>query len=161
MWSMRWLLLFGAGLCALAAPTVAEAQQSDAGRSGFGLRAGFGLDPDQFVIGGQFAIRQPNSVFRIVPSVDLGFGSDVTTILFNGDFLGRLKLEGSNFGFYGGAGLGIAYIDPQGSDGKFKAGLNLIVGAGIPLGKGRAGSLEARFGIGDIPDFRLLAILEI
>ena len=58
--------------------------------------------------------------------------------------------------------LGVITLAPEAGRYCGLSGLvNLIVGAGIPLGKGRAGSLEARFGIGDIPDFRLLAILEI
>ena len=157
---LKWVLPM-LGVFVLAVP--AWAQQSggsSGGQSGFGLRAGFGLQPDQFVVGGQFAIQQRAGVFKIQPSVDLGFGDDLTTIMFNADFLGRLQLEGSNFSFYGGPGLGVLYADPKGTDGKWYAGLNLVLGASLPILKRQVGSFEARFGIGDIPDFRLLAILE-
>jgi hypothetical protein len=128
--------------------------------SGFGLRVGFGLDPDQFVIGGQFAIVQPNSIVRIVPSVDVGLGNSITTILFNADVLFRLVLEGTQVGFYGGAAGTAAYIDASGVDGTWELGIPLIVGVGLPVLKRNATSIEGRFGIiGDIPDFRLLGIV--
>jgi len=154
-------LLVVACVLSLSWTTVASAQQmGNRSGSGFGLRVGFGLDPDQFVIGGQFAIVQPNSIMRVVPSVDVGLGNDITTILFNADLLFRLVIEATQVGFYGGGAGTAAYIDASGQDGSWELGIPLIVGVGLPILKNNATSIEGRFGvIGNIPDFRLLGII--
>jgi hypothetical protein len=154
-------LLIVAYVLSLSWTTVASAQQmGNHSGSGFGLRVGFGLDPDQFVIGGQFAIVQPNDVMRFVPSVDVGLGNSMTTIFFNVDVLFRLVIEGTQVGFYGGAAGTAAYIDASGVDGSWELGIPLIAGVGLPILKNHATSIEGRFGvIGKIPDFRLLAII--
>lgn len=121
----------------------------------FAARVGMGLNPDQFVIGAQFAIGKKAGVARIVPSVDLGFGDNVTTIDFNADFLFRLKVEDTGFGFFGGGGPTLGFADYKGGS-DWNLGLSLVGGAELPLIAGHPSTLEARFGIGDIPDFRLL-----
>jgi hypothetical protein len=154
-------LIVTACILSLSWTAVAGAQQmGPRAGSGFGLRVGFGLDPDQLVIGGQFAIVQPNNITRIVPSVDVGLGNSITTILFNADVLFRLVLEGTQVGFYGGGAGTAAYIDASGVDGTWELGIPLIVGVGLPVLKRNSTSIEGRFGIiGDIPDFRLLGII--
>ena len=57
-------------------------------------------------------------------------------------------------------GLVAATFTPMWTDGSFNFGINVVVGAGLPILKKWLGSIEARIGIGDVPDFRLLAILE-
>jgi hypothetical protein len=133
----------------------ALAQQAHSGL-GFGVRGGFGLDPDQFVVGAQFSLGKTLQIFRVVPSVDVGFGDNVTTIDFNGDFLVRLIVEDTSFGFYGGGGPTVAYVDVDGGDSQWELGLSLVVGVQTPIIPRRATNIEARFGVGDIPDFRLL-----
>ena len=125
---------------------------------GFGARAGLGLDPDQFVIGGQFTLgTKAFSLARIVPSVDIGFGDNVTTFAFNADLLFQFILDGTNFGLYGGGGPTLAYWDvSNSSSSSWDFGLTLTVGAQVPIFKKNATNIEGRFGIGDIPDFRLL-----
>ena len=68
---------------------------------GFGLKAGLGLEPDQFVIGAQYSLGKALGIFRVVPNIHVGFG-DFTTIDFNVDFLARFVTKDSGFGFYGG-----------------------------------------------------------
>lgn len=121
----------------------------------FGARVGMGLNPDQFVIGAQFAIGKKAGVARVAPSVDLGFGDDVTTIDFNLDFLFRLKVEDTGFGFFGGGGPTLGFADNKGGS-DWNLGLSLVGGAELPLIAGHPSTLEVRIGIGDIPDFRLL-----
>lgn len=121
----------------------------------FGARVGMGLNPDQFVIGAQFAIGKKAGVARIAPSVDLGFGDNVTTIDFNLDFLFRLKVEDTGFGFFGGGGPTLGFADYKGGS-DWSVGLSLVGGMELPHIAGHPSTLEARIGIGDIPDFRLL-----
>jgi hypothetical protein len=124
---------------------------------GFGLRGGIGLDPDQIVVGAQFSLGRALQIFRLVPSVDVGLGENATTIAFNADFLLRLIIENSSFGFYAGAGPTAVYNDLRIIDNRWEIGVNLVAGTQLPLSRRFATNVEARFGaVGDIPDFRVL-----
>jgi hypothetical protein len=151
--SLLFVILLGLN----AANALAQDGQTPSGL-GFGLRGGFGLDPDQFVVGAQFSLGKAFAITRVVPSVDVGFGDNVTTIDFNADFLLRLIVENTSFGLYGGGGPTLAFLDFK-NDSKWKLGLSVVVGAQLPIIKKHATNIEARFGIGDIPDFRLLLAL--
>ena len=152
--SLLFVILLGLG----GSDALAQDNQAPSGL-GFGVRGGFGLDPDQFVVGGQFTLgTKAFSIARIVPSVDVGFGDNVTTIDFNADFLLRLIVEGTSFGLYGGGGPTLAYLDHKNANSTWKLGLSVTLGAQVPILKKNATNIEARFGIGDIPDFRLLFV---
>ena len=120
---------------------------------GFGLKAGLGLNPDQFVIGAQYSLGKALGIFRVVPAIHVGFG-DVTTFDFNVDFLARLVTKDSGFGFYAGAAPTLIV-----GDGFDEFGITLIAGVQVPIIKTKATNIEARFGLGDLPDFRLLFTL--
>lgn len=130
---------------------------------GFGLRAGLGLDPDQAVLGAQVSLGKALHFFRFVPSVDVGLG-DVTTFSFNGDLLLRLIVEESSVGLYAGGGPTVTRFDRdgdgpgpgEGAEDEWELGLTAVAGIQLPLIPGRATNLEARFGIGDAPDLRIL-----
>jgi hypothetical protein len=146
-------------LAAALAATPLLAQTSEpappgSGGLGFGVKAGFGIDPDQFVIGVQYSLGKSLGVFRLVPNAHLGFG-DGTTFDINFDFLLRLIAKDSGFGFYGGAAP--TFITGEG-DSDF--GLTLVGGVQVPIIKNQATNIEARFGITDhVPDFRILLSL--
>lgn len=133
-------------------------------RTSMGARAGFGIDPDQFAFGVQ-AIFNPlfndaGSIFSSVqfaPSADVGFGDDLTTFLINGDFRAILfTAPGSNLNFYGKVGPTLGFIKPKDLDSDTEVGLSLAAGVTMPMSSANMYNLEARFGLGDIPDFRLL-----
>jgi len=150
--SLLFVILLGLG----DSDALAQDNQTPSGL-GFGVRGGFGLDPDQFVLGGQFTVgTKAFSIARIVPSVDVGFGDNVTTFAFNADLLFRFILEGTSFGLYGGGGPTLAYWDKKNAGSGWELGLSVTVGSQVPIFKKNATNIEARFGIGDIPDFRLL-----
>lgn len=154
---LRNSLLFVILLGLSGSDTLAQDSQAPSGL-GFGVRGGFGLEPDQFVVGGQFTLgTKAFSLARVVPSVDIGFGDNVTTFAFNADLLFRFILEGTSFGLYGGGGPTVAYWDISNSSASsWEIGLSLTAGAQVPLFRKNATNIEGRFGIGDIPDFRLL-----
>jgi len=133
------------------ASTMAAAQSSSAARtdSRFGARAGAGFTPDQFVVGASMTFGKAAGIFRVSPVAQLGLG-DVTTFDVNVDFLVRLMVENSSFGFYGGAAPTLVFGDNTEFGGTIVAGVN------VPLFKGRTSAIEGRFGIGDVPDFRIL-----
>lgn len=123
-----------------------------------GLRGGIGFDPDQLVAGVQFGTAARTGVVRILPSVDVGLSDDVTTFSFNADVLLDLNLQGSSIGFFGGAGPTIAYYDFDGPGSDWKTGISLIGGIKSAVG---GADLEFRFGMGDIPDFRIMLTIHL
>lgn len=140
----------------LALGTAGEAQDTQPPYR-YGLRAGFGLDPDQFVIGLQAELNRVISVVRFAPSLDAGFGDNFSTYLFNADLrLDLIPLPKSRTVIYVDAGPTLAVVDPDGADSDLEIGLSLAAGLDLPMGRSGSYNLEARLGIGDIPEFRLL-----
>lgn len=137
---------------------VALSASGIAAQARFGLRGGFGLGPDQIVVGGQVEVGKL-AFARIVPSVDIGFGDDVTTIAFNGDFLLRVNIPDASIELYGGGGPTVLYADVSNGSSDWNLGLTLVVGGRLPVGGRHAVNLEGRIGLGDVPDFRLIAAI--
>jgi hypothetical protein len=137
----------------LVAPAQAQSEEGNRSLSGlgFGVKGGFGISPDQAVIGAQYSLGQRVSVFRLVPNFDIGFGDNQTVVTFNFDFLARLQVEGSSVAFYGGGAPTLAL-----ADGTAGFGVTLVVGTQLPILKSNATNLEARIGLGKIPEFRAL-----
>ena len=135
----RLLLGFAAvALLAFAGPAFA----------GPGLYAGFSTNPDDFLIGAHFK-PHPIRNISVVPGVEGGFG-DTTMFAINGDVHYALPLK-AKFGAYVGAGLTENWFDfDSGSEWDF--GGSIIAG-----GTFTKFSLEAKFGLGDTPDFKLVA----
>ena len=154
----RTTLVFVTMLWALfcLAPATAEAQE-DLGVRRLGIRGGVTIDPDQVHVGvhinaGQFAPK-----VRFQPSFELGFGSDRTIGTVNVDAL--YTFDPRPWRPYLGGGLGISLVsrDSGRGDGNndldVEAGLNLI--GGLEWGASHKYLLEARAGVGGIPDFKL------
>ena len=154
---LRRLASTTAFLAVLATPMLAQQPTEPAAPAdpslGFGVKAGFGIGPEQFVVGLQYSLGKALGIFRVVPNIHVGFG-DATTVDFNVDFLARLVTKDSGFGFYAGAAP--TFITGDGDD---EVGVTLIGGVQVPLIKNKGTNIEARFGLGDIPDFRLLLSL--
>ena len=148
---IRRTILGLAVLITLSATTLLAQESGSKGASGlgFGLKAGFGLSPTQFVLGGQVSLGKSLGIFRVVPNAHIGIG-DNTTFDVNVDFLARFIAQDSNFGFYGGASPTLVFGDNTNFGG------NVVVGLQLPVIPNRATNLEARIGLGKVPDFRLL-----
>lgn len=148
--------LVALGVLALAAATPALAQEAESKAHsglGFGVKAGIGFDPEQFIIGGQMSLGKALGFIRVVPNAHLGFG-DQTTFDVNIDFLARLIVEEKGFGLYGGVAPGwITY------DGGSDFGLTGVVGTQIPIIAGKATNLEVRWSFTQMPDLRILAAI--
>jgi hypothetical protein len=156
---MKAKLLALTVLLLLACPFEATMGESGEGRSGmeFGVRAGYSINPDQFVIGAQAVSRSMSYGLRLAPSVDLGFGDNITTYLFNLDvhFLSA-RFPKSSSGFYLGVGPAIAVYDFSDFDDDTEIGVNIVGGLRLPMGSRNSYNIEGRFGFGDMPDFRIL-----
>ena len=149
------LLLAALSASSLAAQATAPSSEQPKGHSGlgFGLQAGIGFTPTQFVVGAQYSLGKGLGIFRVVPNVHFGFG-DATTFDFNVDFLARVIAKDAGFGFYAGAAPTFTTWE---GDSSF--GFTVVAGTQLPILKGHATNLEARFGIGDVPEFRILAAI--
>lgn len=149
-------ILTSTALLAWASPARA---QEDLGVRRLGVRLGATVDPDQVHVGvhvnaGEFVDR-----VRFQPSFEIGFGDD--------RIVGQVNLDGLYFFDprpwtpYLGGGLGVAFIDrdrdrdrPRNDDDlEVEAGLNLV--GGFEWGETHQYLLEARAGVGDIPDFKV------
>jgi len=131
--------------------------QDNIGVRRVGVRGGLTVNPDQVHVGlhvnaGQFAPK-----VRFQPSFEVGFGSDRVVGTFNVDVL--YIFDPRPWVPYLGGGLGVSLVhrDSGGGDGggdfDVGAGLNLI--GGFEWGEASKYLLEARVGVGDIPDFKL------
>ena len=124
---------------------------------GFGVRAGYGTNPDQFVFGAQSVLEKTLGFMRFAPSIDIGVGSDMTTYLFNADFrMLSFSPPGSPAGIYAGAGGAIALLNAKQGGNDTEVGLNAVVGLALPMGSSNEYNMEVRFGFGDMPDLRVL-----
>ncbi len=119
------------------------------GRSGIGPR--IGLEQSQIVVGGQAELGVVLGPATLVPSLDFTLGDAQTTMMLNVDFRWYLlPLPDTGIIFYGSAGP--TFLVSSGTG----VGLSLVVGAHIPMRGRNRYNLEARFGFGDIPDFKVM-----
>lgn len=124
---------------------------------GVGVRpAGVSFNPDQFTVGVQ-AILWSIPKARLEPSVDFGWGDDVSTTSFNIDAkVDLLSLPGTSSRFFLGAGQTIIRISPDGGETDTEIGASLLGGLKVPFGTANSYNIEVRFGIGDIPEVKLV-----
>ena len=152
--------LLALAVCGVLSAPAAHAQNAVVG--GWGPRLGFSVDPDQFVFGGQLIIGEIAPDLTFDPSLEFGFGDDLTVISLNGDVHYHFAVSGSQWRPYAGAGIAIQFVQfdaPPGfdDDSDTEVGGNLIVGAGVPTSSGNRFFGEIKFGLGDVPDFKIMA----
>ncbi len=145
------IILMFVAIGALAAPAGAISYGN-----GVIVRAGLGINPDQFVAGGQAVLGQVFKIARFAPSGDIGFGDNVTVVTLNPDLRLMVSPPSSNAFVYIQAGPTVAIIKPKHGDSDTEIGLTLSGGVNFPMGRSNFYSLEGRVGIGDIPDVRIL-----
>jgi len=152
-------------VCALVALLPAAAHAQGRLTTAIGPRLGFSSGPhslDQFFVGGQVEMGELAPDLTLTPSIELGFGDDVTTIQVNGDVHYHFTVSGSAWRPYVGGGLGIAFFSFDlppgfvGDDSETEIGLNVVGGAIVPTQGGSRFFAELKLGIGDIPDVKAL-----
>lgn len=149
-----------AGVLALATALPTHAQTTIQ-LAGAGPRLGLSASPDQLVLGGQASLTvAPEWTFD--PSVELGFGDGETDFGVNFDGFYHARLTGSDWRPYFGGGLAIntASIDeppPLHDISDTHLGINLVLGATVPSAAGHLWFGELRFGVGDVPNLKLIA----
>jgi hypothetical protein len=145
-------------IAALLAPAAVHASTATA----IGPRIGLSIDPDQFVIGGQMVVGEIAPDVTLNPSIEFGFGDNATVIALNVDGAYHFRVQGSPWRPYLGFGIGINFIEidrpaPFRDVSDTEVGANLILGAGVPTRTGNRFFTELRFGLGDIPDLKIMA----
>ena len=137
-----WIIGTLAGLAATSA---------QAGDEGFGVRAGFSMDPDQFVLGAHMETGRVLGPACLVPSVDLHV-DDNNLIMINVDARWYLlPIPDTGLEIYGGVGPALAI-----ADGDNEIGFTVTGGLDIPSSRGRRYAVETRFGFSDMPDLKLM-----
>jgi hypothetical protein len=121
----------------------------------YGFRGGFSFDPDQFVAGAFMGFRDFKPGFSLRPSLDIGLGNDVFTFAINGN--GQYHFRNVDFAAipYAGAGVALAYYNRDGGS-STEIGVNLFGGLDWDLGGYRIAFAELQFGLGDIPDVKIV-----
>ena len=142
-------------------PAAAFAATSSGGSpfNAWGPRVGFSTGPDQFLVGAQLDFNEVAPNIGFVPNIDFGFGDHETTINLNADLHYMFTIHNSSWRPYVGAGVGITFAnfsDDVGGGSETDVGGSLIVGATAPTKRGSRFFSEAKLGLGDIADFKLL-----
>jgi opacity protein-like surface antigen len=162
---MRRFLLAVPVLFALAALVPADealAQETTGiGWKGWGVRVGASADPDQVYGGVHFNLGEFAKDVRFRPTVEVGFGDDVTTL----QALAEVHYVFSKVQVwkpYVGGGIGLAYVnvdDDDNGDGDDSDTEFAFAGMGGVETKMKSGNgffIEGKIGIGDNdPDFKL------
>jgi len=136
---------------------------SDIGMRGWGLRAGFALDPDQVLFGFHWDLGEFVKNLRFQPDVELGVGDDELTVYGTAPVHYLFNIDGT-FRPYAGGGLviGVVNVDRPapagGDDTSFEAGARIIGGLQWTLRGGNRFAVEANVGLGDVPDFQAKAV---
>lgn len=151
-----WLLLAASALFAAPARAAEPAAASSSSHAAWGPRIGISSSPDQFVVGGQLVFPDFAPQLSAVPSVELGFLDNETTVAINGDFLYHFVIKNSQWQPYAGAGAALVVTQPENGDSSTDAGMNLIFGADVPTRTGNRFFGEFRLGIGDISSLKLM-----
>jgi hypothetical protein len=122
-----------------------------------GARAGFSATPDQFVIGGQAVVGSVVPMIHLVPSLDLGFGNNVSTTALNIDLQFNLpSLPKVSPNIYVGAGPTLVMADFDKGNSDTDVGISLVAGLRIPMAGISYYNLETRFGLNNVPDLKVL-----
>jgi hypothetical protein len=153
---LKLSLIVAISVFVFASPGLSQSIQSNPAK-GFGMRTGYGTNPDQFVFGAQAVLGETLGFMRFAPSIDLGFGDDLTTYLFNTDFrILSFSPPGSPASLYAGSGISLAVLDLSDDGSDTEIGLNILTGLTFPMGRKHEYNLEVRFGFGDLPELRIL-----
>ena len=106
--------------------------------TGIGPRVGFSADPDQLVFGGHVVIGEVAPDLTFDPSLELGFGDDLTIISLNFDMHYHFRIRTRDWRPYVGAGPRINFRSTTtearfgNRDSETEVGGGADLGAGVP-----------------------------
>jgi hypothetical protein len=114
-----------------------------------GVRAGISVDPDQFFVGGHYETGPLVERLHFKPSLEVGFGDDVTHIGVNFEFVYKI-LTRQEWTLYAGGGPAINHYSFNRRDAATEPGFNAIFGADTSRGL----FFEVKLGAPDSPDVK-------
>jgi hypothetical protein len=118
-------------------------------QSGFGVRTGYSVDPDQFYFGAHVGVGPLVSRLWFRPNVEIGFGDNVTTFALNAELAYWFSTKSAWRPYIGGGPALNIYDFDAGSD--TEGGLNFLFGVAH-----RGGFFgEIKVGAFDSPDFKI------
>jgi opacity protein-like surface antigen len=131
-----------------------------ADEEGWGVRFGFGDDPDQVVVGAQYDVGEVVDHVHVVPMFEIGFGDDATVVSFSGMAYWHFK-KPEKIDPYAGAGIEAGWIDfdgdaPGGDDSDFEIQVNVLGGLRFPLKNKNEMFVELILGSGDLHDAKIM-----
>lgn len=139
----------------LLAPATALA--ADIEFRGWGPRVGLSDNPDQVFGGVHFDLGEFAPRVRFQPSVEVGFGDDVTTIAGNVMVAYYFEVKGS-FTPYAGGEVSVLFLDPDHGDSDTEIGPAAVGGFETKLSDRTTFLVELQLGFSDdLPDAKLLA----
>jgi hypothetical protein len=152
----RWMVMVA---CLVTLSGVDDAcAQRELGIYGIGGRAGFSVDTDQFVVGGHIDLGDIANQLQFQPTVEAGFGSDITIVTTMAEFNYHFRSpdEWEYPTLYVGAALGPVFISTDaGSD--TEVGLTVQTGIRKQIADGDYSWLgEVRYGVSDTPDWKFM-----
>ena len=122
-------------------------------QTGFGLRAGVSGDPNQFHFGAHFITEPLISRLSFRPNLEIGVGSNVTTVAANFEFAYRIPVPKSAVSAYIGAGPALnVYRHSGNSPDNTDSGGGFNVLLGLEHRRGLFG--EIKVGMIDSPQFK-------
>jgi hypothetical protein len=116
-------ILAAVGMLAVLNVPVAAAQDP-------GVRFGISIDPEQVYFGGHMESGPLIEELRFRPNIEIGFGSDLTIVGLNGEFVWPFPLQNGDT-IYAGAGPAINIINVDAgvvSDTRVEPGFNFLIG---------------------------------
>jgi hypothetical protein len=140
--------------CFLTAVVLAECLAATAwAQEGIGVRAGVGVDPDEFYFGGHVIAGPVVDRVWFRPNIEVGLGSNHSTVALNGEFAYWLPVPRRDSNVYFGAGpaMNILTRGPsRARDTSVGPGFNFLVG----LAQRRGWFAEIKVGALDSPIFK-------
>lgn len=121
----------------------------------WGVRGGFGINPDQFIVGAHFDLGEFFPRVRFIPNFELGFGDDRTIISALAPVHYLFKTDAA-VQPYAGGGLGLAWIDHKDSGSDTDLGIKLIGGVEWNLKSRDRFTVELNINIGMAYDAEIL-----
>jgi hypothetical protein len=123
-----------------------------------GLRGGFSSSPDQFLVGGQLELSPVAEHLYIIPSAEVGFGDDLTTLAFNGDLQYRFAVHNSKVRPYAGGGLSVYYVNVNNGGGSdTNLGVDILGGIYFNESSGNPMFVDVKAGLTDeVPDWKFV-----
>ena len=128
---------------------------------GWGVRFGFGDDPDQAIVGAQYDVGEVANHIHVVPMLEVGFGDDHTVVSFAGFAHWHFK-KVDKIDPYAGAGVEAGWIDHdddgpgQGDNDDFEIQLDFVGGLRFPMKSGNEFFVELILGTGDLHDAQIM-----